>query len=151
MTVLLWQVLLAMGATGGFAVLFNAPPRVLLICAAIGGAAFFVRSMLVSVGLSLDVATLLGATAVGVLGEWGARRYRVPALVFKVTGFIPFIPGVLAYQTVLQLLDGNYVDGLASGVQAVVRAGAIAGGIGTVTALVRLRPQSAQPARKHSC
>lgn len=41
--------------------------------------------------------------------------------------------------TVLHFLDGNYVGGLASGVQALVRAGAIAGGIGTVTAVVRLR------------
>jgi len=146
---LLWQVLLAMGATAGFAVLFNAPQRVLLVCAVIGGAALFVRSVLAAIGLSLDVATLVGAVVVGLLAEWGARRYRVPALVFTLSGFIPFIPGVLAYQTVLQFLDGNYVDGLASGVQAVVRAGAIAGGIGTVTAVVRLRAQSAQPARTH--
>lgn len=135
----LWQVLLAMGATGGFAVLFNVPPRVLPVCAAIGGAGFVVRALLVQAGVSVDLATLLGAAAVAVFGTWGARRYRVPALLFNVTGFIPFLPGVLAYETVLQLLNGDYLGGLGSGVQAAIRAGAIAGGIGTVTALVRLR------------
>ena len=143
----LWQVVLAMGATGGFAVLFNALPRVLPICAAIGGAGFYVRALLGGAGVSVDLATLLGAAAVALLGTWGARRYRVPALLFNVTGFIPFLPGVLAYETVLRLLDGDYVSGLSSGVQAAIQASAIAGGIGTVTALVRLRDDATW--RKH--
>ena len=137
-SMVMWQTLLASGATFGFAVLFNAPPHVLPVCAAVGGAAFLARFILTSTGVSVDVATLLGSMLVGLLAELAARRFLVPALVFKVTGFIPFLRGVLAYQTVLDLLDDNYVAGLGTGVQAVIRAGAIAGGIGTVTALFRL-------------
>jgi uncharacterized membrane protein YjjB (DUF3815 family) len=141
---LVWQVVLAMTATCGFAVLFNAPPRALPLCATIGGVAFLTRWLLEQAGMSLDLATLLGALLVALLSEWGARQFKAPALVFKVTGFIPFIPGVLAYQTVLHILDGNYLAGLGNGLQTAIRAGAIAGGIGAMTALFRLREQPFQ-------
>lgn len=142
MQTIIWQSLLAAGATIGFAVLFNAPPRVLPFCGLIGGAAFAARWTLQLLGLSADLGTLLGAMLVALLGEWGARRYKTPALVFKVTGFIPFVPGVLAYRTVLELLNGDYLAGLDAGFHAVIRAGAIAGGIGTITALFRMRERS---------
>lgn len=136
---LLSNTLLAMMATLGFAVLFNAPPRVLWLCAATGGAAFVARFVLTEVGASPNLATLLAAMLVGLIGELGARAFRVPALVFRVTGFIPLLPGALAYRTVLEIIDGNYLDGLVNGLRTSLLAGAIAGGIGVVTALFRLR------------
>lgn len=134
-----WNVLLAMGATLGFAVLFNAPRRTLLLCALTGGVALLVRDVLLALGASASLSTLVGALAIGLLGELGARRFRTPASVFMVTGFIPLVPGALSYRTVLELLNGNYNEGLISGLRTTLLAGAIAMGIGAVTALFRLR------------
>lgn len=130
---------LAMVVTLGFAVLFNAPRRVLLLCATIGGIAYLTRQILMQLGGSQNMATLLSAFVIGVIGELGARRFRVPALVFMVTGFVPLIPGVLSYRTVLDILSGNYADGLVNGLRTGLLAAAIAGGIGTATAIFRLR------------
>lgn len=133
------SVLLAMVATLGFAVLFNAPRRLLWVCAMTGGIALLIREALLALGTSPNLATLAGAFGIGVVGELSARRYRTPALVFRVTGFIPLVPGVLSYRTVLELLDGNYIEGLTTGLRTMLLAGAIAGGIGVATAMFRLR------------
>lgn len=136
---LLRDAALAMIVTLGFAILFNAPRRVLLVCAIIGGVAFATRQILMQLGASQNLATLISAFTIGVIGELGARRFRVPALIFMVTGFVPLIPGVLSYRTVLDILNANYNDGLVNGLQTGLLAGAIAGGIGTATAIFRLR------------
>ena len=133
------EILLATVATLGFAVLFNAPRRVVLLCAVTGGVAFAIRQLLLQAGTTHNLATLISALVVGLVGELAARRYRVPALVFKVTGFVPLIPGALSYRTVAEVLNGNYVEGLATGLQTALLAAAIAGGVGTATAIFRLR------------
>lgn len=138
MLMLVWEFVLAMGATLGFAVLFNAPPRVLLLCGVNGGVAFLVRRLVMGVGVPVEPATLMAALAIGLVGELGARRYHVPALIFKVTGFVPLVPGILSYRTVLEVIDGNYLDGMVAGLRTGLLALAIAGGIGVVTALFRL-------------
>ena len=136
---LLREFLLAVGATLGFAVLFNAPPRVLVFCSVNGGLAFLVRQILRTAGLSLELATLVAAVSIGLLGELGARRHQVPALIFKVTGFIPLVPGALSYRTVQVVIEGDYTEGLATGLRTGMLGLAIAGGIGAVTALARLK------------
>ena len=133
------EMLLAMVATLGFAVLFNAPRRVVLMCALTGGLGFVIREVMLMVGASPNLATLLGGFGIGVVGELAARYFRVPALVFRVTGFIPLVPGVLSYRTVLDVLNGNYTEGLVNGLRTGLLAAAIAGGIGVATALFRFR------------
>jgi uncharacterized membrane protein YjjB (DUF3815 family) len=132
------DVLLAGVATLGFAVLFNAPRRVLWLCAVAGGLALLTREGLLLLNASQNLATLAGGLVLGIVAELGARRYRVPALVFAVTGFIPLVPGALSYQTVLALLDGDYLLGLTNGLRTSLLAGALAIGIVTATALFRL-------------
>ena len=131
-----------MGATLGFAMLFNAPRRVLLICALTGGAGTVIRRLMVDAGSPIELATYISALAIGLSSELGARRCRAPALIFKVTGFIPLVPGALSYRTVLEIINGNYGEGLTTGLRTGLLAAAIAGGIGTVTALFRLRRES---------
>lgn len=142
MLVQIGNVLLGMLATLGFAVLFNAPPRTLLLCALTGGAAVLVRDLLLALGASAGLSTLVAAMTIALIGELGARRFRSPASVFMVTGFIPLVPGALSYRTVLELLNGNYNQGLVYGLRTGLLAGAIALGIGAVTALFRLRGRS---------
>jgi uncharacterized membrane protein YjjB (DUF3815 family) len=47
----------------------------------------------------------LGATAVGFWGEFLARYYRIPRLVFTVPGVIPLVPGVFAYHTMVGIFE----------------------------------------------
>jgi uncharacterized membrane protein YjjB (DUF3815 family) len=94
-------------AAVGFAVLFNVPRRLLLGCFFAGATGHFIRTVLAISGSSLEFGTLVGAMAVGFLSVLLANRYDVPASLFAVTGAIPLVPGVFAYQTIVGLLNAT--------------------------------------------
>ncbi len=102
-----WSAIAALG----FAILFNVPRRSLPACALAGALGHGLRAAFIAVlGVPIEAATLLAATAVGFLGELFARKYRIPRLVFVVPGVIPMVPGVFAYRTMLGIFE---VTGLA--------------------------------------
>nr|WP_290668632.1 threonine/serine exporter family protein [Ardenticatena sp.] len=96
-----WSAIAALG----FAVLFSVPPRLLWGCMLGGAVGHVVRTLCMQVGLSIEVGTLLGAMAIGLLGEWLARRTRAPVQVFTVSAAIPMVPGAFAFGTMLNLID----------------------------------------------
>ncbi len=96
-----WSAIAALG----FAVLFSVPPRLLWGCMLGGAVGHMVRTLCMQVGLSIEVGTLLGAMAIGLLGEWLARRTRAPVQVFTVSAAIPMVPGAFAFGTMLNLID----------------------------------------------
>lgn len=110
-------------AAAGFAILFNVPPRLLLVAALGGGFAVATRG-LVANGVELVIAghtfgwrafgIEAGAT-VGALvaGTWGAawsRRLVTPSSVLSVPAVIPLVPGVFSYKALLNLMNINHVD-----------------------------------------
>jgi uncharacterized membrane protein YjjB (DUF3815 family) len=93
-------------AAVGFAILFNVPRYALPGCALAGAVGHALRALLMSVfGMPLEAATLIGATAVGFLGEYLARYYQVPRLTFIVPGVIPMVPGVFAYRAMIGIFE----------------------------------------------
>jgi uncharacterized membrane protein YjjB (DUF3815 family) len=88
----------------GFAILFNVPTRTLRGCLVCGAAGHIIRSVIMQFGLSIEFATLIGATVVGILGTAFARHWQTPAAVLTVSGVIPLVPGVFAFRTMLGLL-----------------------------------------------
>jgi uncharacterized membrane protein YjjB (DUF3815 family) len=92
-------------ASLGFAILFNVPVRTLLACALCGASGHAVRTLLMELGIGIELATLVGAALVGVFGELFARRWHAPASVFTVPGVIPMIPGTFAYGTMIGLVE----------------------------------------------
>jgi uncharacterized membrane protein YjjB (DUF3815 family) len=92
-------------ASLGFAILFNVPVRTLLACALCGASGHAVRTLLMQFGVGIELATLAGATLIGLLGELFARRWHAPASVFTVPGVIPLIPGTFAYSTMIGLIE----------------------------------------------
>lgn len=92
-------------AAVGFAILFNAPPRVLLGCALTGAIGHSIRTLTVEAGGDIVFGTLLGATAIGFVGYWIGQYYRTPLPVFTICGAIPLVPGFFAYSTMLGILD----------------------------------------------
>jgi uncharacterized membrane protein YjjB (DUF3815 family) len=95
----------------GFAVLFNVPRRLLLGCFLSGAIGHSIRAVVVSLGASTEFGTLIGAAAVGFLSMALSDRYQVPSSSFTVTGAIPLVPGVFAYQTIIGLLNATAASG----------------------------------------
>lgn len=92
-------------AAFGFALVFNAPRRTLIGCVLAGATGHAVRTALMTGGVSLEFATLAGASSVGALA-WGfARWQRTPALIYAICGAIPLVPGVFAFRAMLALIN----------------------------------------------
>jgi uncharacterized membrane protein YjjB (DUF3815 family) len=94
----------------GIAILFNVPIRTLPACAIGGAAGYTLRTALVQAGLTIEAATLAGATAVGFLGVYFARRWYAPTSIFTVSGAIPLVPGVFAFRAMLGILRVTTAD-----------------------------------------
>ncbi len=138
-----WSALAALG----FAVLFNVPRRMLIGCLISGALGHTARTILIAFGLSFELSTLAGAALVGFLSLYLSRVYQVPASIFTITGAIPMVPGVFAYQTMIALLSAISASGDQSvtflttaainGVRTAVILGAIAFGIAAPTLVFR--------------
>ncbi len=134
-----WQGLLIVGvgaalATVGFAILFNTPRHVLPFAALVGAAGQLANQALRDLGFSPDLAAFAGGLTVGLLAEVGARLYRTPSTVFTITGFIPLVPGTLAFRAVQEFLDNEILAGLVFTVRTLLTGGAVAAGLGVVAA-----------------
>lgn len=92
-------------AAAGFAVLFKVPRHLLLICVLVGGVGHASRTVLLAAGVNMVLAALVGATLVGFLGYWLARVYKVPSPVITVPAIIPLVPGSVAFQSLLKLIN----------------------------------------------
>jgi uncharacterized membrane protein YjjB (DUF3815 family) len=131
----------------GFAVLFNVPRRLLIACFLSGAIGHSIRAVMVSFGTSIEFATLIGAAAVGFLSVFLSGYFQVPASSFTVTGAIPLVPGVFAYQTIIGLLNATgaaedqrmalLTAASISGIQTALILSALAFGIAAPTLLFR--------------
>lgn len=136
-----WAAVLALLATVGFAVLFNVPRRALPLCALVGAAGYLWRHglPLLAPHLPAEGAMFAGGVIISLLAEPCARALRVPSSIFVIPGFIPLVPGVVAFRTVLELVAQDYPAGTASLMQATLRVASLAAGIGTARVLTRMR------------
>jgi uncharacterized membrane protein YjjB (DUF3815 family) len=98
---LLWS---AVAATG-FAMLFNVPRRWLVLCATLGAVGHGARWLLMQGGASIEIGTLIGALLVGFLGYGLGRWLRVPTAIFHIPAIIPLVPGRVAYEAMIGLLQ----------------------------------------------
>lgn len=132
----------------GFAILFNVPPRTLLLCALNGAVAYASRAWLTQSGLAgIETATLVAATLVGFLGVIFGHRWHAPALLFVVPGVIPLVPGALAFRTMINILilttgnvevnDGLLIDAVVNLIKTTLIVIAMAGGVAVPTLLLR--------------
>lgn len=97
-----WSALAAMG----FALLFNVPPRSLMYCMIGGAIGHALRTwLMIQFGFGIELATLLGAIAVGFWARWCAVQLKMPSMIFSISAVIPMVPGVFAYQTMIGILQ----------------------------------------------
>ncbi|MFA9392708.1 MAG: threonine/serine exporter family protein [Prolixibacteraceae bacterium] len=89
----------------GFAILFNVPPRTLIaiwIIAALGG---LVKYTSLELSSNIIIASLLGASLIGILSIPLAHKIHSPPLIFSIPAVIPMVPGAFAYRMMLDLMD----------------------------------------------
>lgn len=136
----LWVAMgLSLVATAGFAALFDVPRRALLASALVGALAYGARQVSIDLGAPPEAAIFLAGVAIGVLGEGLARIFRQPTALFTIPGFIPLVPGVAAFGTLIEFVAGGYTAGTASLVRTALLTAALAAGLGAVNALARVR------------
>jgi uncharacterized membrane protein YjjB (DUF3815 family) len=92
-------------AAVGFAVLFNVPRRLLYACVVFGALGHAIRTLLITLGLAIEPATLIAAACVGLMGTYWAQHLDIPAPIFTITGTIPMVPGVFAYKAMIGVLS----------------------------------------------
>ena len=125
-------------ATSGFGVLFNVPTRMLVVCGFTGAMGHMWRRALLANGVYPVVATFVGALVVGFLGYSQARFFHMPRLIFTVTGIIPMVPGVPAFETMVYFIREDIPSGLETGVQAALLVAAISAGLVTARLVASL-------------
>lgn len=116
-------------ATVSFGILFSVPRNTLLFGGVIGMLAWGIFRTLPEFGLTAIFATSVASITAATIAHFLAKKHRVPATVFTIPGIIPLVPGSKAYYTMLAFVEGNYIGGLELGIETMLQAGAIAGGI----------------------
>ncbi len=125
-------------ATFGWAVAVNAPRRCMGFAVLVGVAGQAAAQLAQQQGYSPTAAAFFGGLTVGILAEIGARWFRAPVTVFTITGFISLVPGTLAFRSIVEVLNSQYINGLVFAMRAVITGGAIAAGLGVPAALHQL-------------
>lgn len=97
-----WSIFVSLG----FAVMFNTPKRALWVVALLGAIGFGLKITLMKFVLpeQIVLASLIGASAVGLLGVYFAHRVHTPPIAFTVPAVINMIPGKFGYLFVVGVL-----------------------------------------------
>ena len=125
---MLVQIVTSFIASAAFAILFNAPQRSLLQCGLVGTLSWMIYTLLL--GHADDVLAALVATfLVGIVSQMFAKFYKMPVIIFSISGIIPLVPGGLAYNAMRSVVQNDYTAAVQFGVQAFLLAGSIALGL----------------------
>jgi len=89
----------------GFAILFNVPQRTLLIIWIMGALGGFTKYFLIGLDTNIVLASLAGATLIGILSVYAAHNKQAPPLVFSTPAVIPMVPGAFAYRMMLGCME----------------------------------------------
>ena len=125
-------------ASGGFAVVFRIPPKLLLVAALTGAAGWLVYLSLLPTSGTI-MATFAAAASVSLLAEVFSRKLKTPATTIAVPGIIPLVPGLRVYRSMEYFLNGDNLNGIDEVAITLLIAGAIAFGLAVVSAVFRLK------------
>lgn len=132
------QVICAGIGTLGFALFFNVRPCHLPI-ATLGGALSWVCYLLVfHQDQSFFLASLVAALAICLWSETLARIRKAPANTFLIPGIVPLLPGSALYRCMSAVVQQDMDVFIQKGVETLLVAVGIAGGILVASELVRL-------------
>jgi uncharacterized membrane protein YjjB (DUF3815 family) len=123
------QLITSFIASAGFGILFNAPKNNLIqggLSGMIGWICYFI---LVEKGIDSVVASVIAAIIIGIIGQFFAKKYKTPVIIFNVSGIIPLVPGGLAYDAMRHFVVNDYTVALQLAAKAFLISGGIAAGL----------------------
>ena len=136
-----------------FGILFNVPSRLLFGCAVAAGFGHGLRTLLMQLGLDIELSTLVGSTLIGFVGFYCSRRWHAPIPVFTLSAAVTMVPGAFAYRTMLGMIElslGNadtanaaIIAASTNAVRTALILGAIALGIAAPALLFQREPPAA--------
>ena len=123
------QALFSFGATACFGVIFNAPTKAIPACGFVGMIGWSLYYVAFQYGVDEVQASFISAFIVAIVAHLMSRNFRMPMIVFNVSGIIPLVPGGVAYNTMRNVMELDYIMGLQNGMRAFMISGAIAMGL----------------------
>ncbi|WDF82513.1 threonine/serine exporter family protein [Lacticaseibacillus pabuli] len=115
-------------STVGFALCINVPRKGLNCAGLAGMIGWIVYWVIWQAGVSIMIANLVGAFAIGIAGIMFARLMKMPVIVFNIPGLVPLVPGATAYEAVRALVMNHQSEGIELLVRVIMVAGSIAVG-----------------------
>lgn len=129
MEIFILQAFVSFIATACFAVIFNAPTKAIPSCGLVGAVGWTIYYVVTDVGGDEVRASFIGAFIVSLVAHSFARNFRMPMIIFSVSGIIPLVPGSIAYNAMRSFMELDYTMGLQYGIRAFMVSGAIAMGL----------------------
>ncbi len=124
--------------SGAFAVIFNVPLKNILQCCIVGMVGRLLHSSLMIYDYDTVQATLIASISIGVISRIFAKIYKVPVIVFSISGILPLVPGGLAFDATKNFAEDHYDLGIQFAVKTIMTAGAIAVGLVLAEAIMRI-------------
>ncbi|MDQ0114280.1 threonine/serine exporter family protein [Paenibacillus harenae] len=116
-------------ASAAFGLIFNVPRTALPQCGAVGMLGWLVYVMATELGMDEIPATLIAAFLVSVVSQLFSKLYKMPMIVFSVSGIIPLVPGGIAYDAMRNVVENQYDAAVQLSAKAFMISGAIAIGL----------------------
>ncbi len=135
---LLVQFLLALMATGGFALIFHVPIRHIPACMVIGAIGWVCYEISMYYYESPVMGCFLAACVVGLLSQFAAKFLKDAATIFIIPGILCLVPGSKIFNTMAALLNEDISEAAQIGTETLMMAGAIAVGLLVMGALIRV-------------
>lgn len=126
---LIAQLITSFIASSGFGILFSAPKRALIQCGFVGMSGWMLYYFLTPAVMNNVPATIFAAMLVSVLSYFCARLFKVPIIIFNISGIIPLVPGGLAYNAMRHFVENDYTTAIELSVEVALLAGGIAIGL----------------------
>lgn len=123
------QLAVSFVAVCGLAIIFNAPIKLIPQCGIVGAIAWTVNYTLTQNGVDAIQSSFVGAFIVAIIAHIFARIFKVPMLVFSVSGIISLVPGSTSYNAMLHMISSDYIIALEYAMRAMMIAGSLALGL----------------------
>ena len=133
-----WLIQLVTATLGAFcfSLIFNVRGKMIFFATLGGFVAWGSYLLLKLAGLSPPAAYLFVSIIITAYAEISARVHKAPATVFLVCAIIPLVPGSRLYATMVYAVHQDWTGFLAQGVDTLLLAMAIAGGIIIVSTIM---------------
>lgn len=126
---LIFQTIISFFASLFFAIIFNAPKKLLISCGFVGAIGWAVYTIAEAANLTLAIGVFLGSLSLSLCAHFFARYHKRPVIIFNVAGIIPLVPGGVAYDATKNLIISDFSEALVKGMEATLASGAIAFGL----------------------